>query len=121
MMRTTRLWIILMAVLLSACVPLDPNDQYIQGTWQAAGDLGEGHSWYLKWTFKNGTFSVEGYPPLTQTGNYRVKSSVGSTLTVELTNQKGDWPTDDKTMVILIDKGTNTLTIDNTGPFSKSD
>jgi hypothetical protein len=117
----TSLRLILVVLFLAACIPLDPNDQTIQGSWQAAGDQGEGHSWYLKWTFKNGTFSVEGYPPLTQTGNYRVKSSIGSSLTLELTNQKGDWPTDDREIIILIDKTNNTLTIDNLGPFSKSD
>ncbi len=111
---------VLSCLLLSACIPLDPNDQYIQGSWEASGDLGEGHSWFLKWTFNNGTFSVDGYPPLQQTGHYRVKSSIGSTLTIELTDQKGDWPTDDRTITILIDHGTNTMTIDNQGPFTKT-
>jgi hypothetical protein len=120
-MQKSALPLILALFLLTGCLPLDPNDQYIQGAWQAAGDLGEGHSWYLKWTFKNGTFSVDGYPPLTQTGNYRVKSSIGSALTLELTNQKGDWPTDDRTITVLIDKGSNTMTIDNQGPFSRTD
>lgn len=114
--------LIVLSVLLSACGPTDPNDRFIQGTWSAAGDLGDNvHSWYLEWTFKNGTFEVTGYPPLNQTGHYRVQASQGQHLTLLLTDQKGDWPTDDRTIELQIDAGHNTVIIDNQGPFSRRD
>jgi hypothetical protein len=111
---------LLLAVFLAACGPADPNEAFIQGTWMAAGDQGEGHSWYIQWTFDNGKFHVEGYPPLVQNGNYSVVASQDSTLTLQLTNQEGDWPTDDLEVVVVIDEVNNTLTIDNLGPFTKS-
>jgi hypothetical protein len=111
---------LLLTLFLTACGPTDPNEKFIQGTWMAAGDLGEGHSWYLEWTFENGKFSVEGYPPLTQTGDYKVTKSEGTTLTLELTNQEGDWPTDDTEIIVIIDPDNQTLTIDNQGPFTKT-
>lgn len=106
-------------VLLTSCSPLDPNERFIQGGWNAAGDQGEGHSWYLEWTFSNGTFEVTGYPPLHQTGKYRLTASEGSALTLELYDQAGDWPADDRAITILVDQAGDALTIDGQGPFSR--
>jgi hypothetical protein len=117
------LTLVLMACFgLAACGPTDPNDIFIQGTWTAAGDLGDGqHSWYLEWTFKNGAFNVAGYPPLQQTGRYHIQASQGQHLTLLLTDQKGDWPTGDKTIEVQIDSVHNFLIIDNLGPFNRRD
>jgi len=115
------LFLAICSLLFVACGPIDSNEKFIQGKWTAAGDLGEGHSWYLEWTFDNETFELVGYPPLSQSGKYHMVESKDSTLTLELTDQKGDLPTDDRTIVIVIDSTNNSLTIDNQGPFSRSE
>jgi len=108
-------------LLLTGCKTTDPNERYIQGKWTAAGDQGEGHSWYLEWTFDNGHFEMSGYPPIQQSGNYRITESQESTLTLTLINQQGDLATEDRTLTIVIDSTNTSLTIDNLGPFSKSE
>ncbi len=109
---------ILLIPLLVACGPADPNEKFIQGTWTASGAIDDGHAWFLDWTFKDGSFEVTGYPPLHQTGKYQIVSSDGDTLTLKLTDQQGDWPTDDREMTIFIDTANETLKIDNQGPFT---
>jgi hypothetical protein len=111
---------VLLCLLLAGCAPSDPNLKFIQGTWTAAGDQGEGHSWYLEWKFANGSFEMSGYPPIYQAGKYRMKASEGGSLTLELYSQSGDLPSDDRSMIILVDMNNETLTIDGLGPFSRS-
>jgi hypothetical protein len=107
--------------LLAACGITDANEKFIQGKWTAAGDQGEGHSWYLEWTFDNGRFEMTGYPPIQQSGLYQIATSAENTLTLTMTEQQGDFGTEDSTLTILIDPDNNSLTIDNLGPFSRSE
>lgn len=116
--RTTLILFII--PLLVACNLSNPQEKYIRGTWRASGSLDETHAWYLDWTFSDGTFEVQGYPPLQQTGNYEVVSSDEENITLKLTNQQGDWPTDDREITILIDTVNETLTVDNQGPFTRT-
>ena len=105
-----------------ACQTLQPMsvaEKFIQGTWGWSQDFGDGHGSYLNWTFAAGTFTAEGYPPLYQTGRYAVIDSAGEMLTLALTDQSGDWGTDDSTLVILIDEAAGSLTIDNNGPYNR--
>ena len=96
------IWVALLACLmLASCASSDPNVRFIQGKWTAAGDQGEGHSWYLEWSFGNGTFEMSGYPPIYQSGKYRIESSAGGTLTLELYDQSGDLSSDNRTMVVI--------------------
>ena len=105
---------------LAACSPQDPNEKFIQGAWMTAGDIDEGHSWYLEWTFKSGKFEVTGYPPLHQSGSYRVTASEENKLSLELYDQQGDWPTEPRSLDIIINPTDKTLTIDGQGPFTFS-
>jgi hypothetical protein len=79
----------------------------------------DGHAAYLDVTFSPGNFEMQGYPPLYQTGRYRVLSSSGDTLTLRLTNQEGDLPTDDQDMVIVLDRAADRITIDGQGPYTR--
>ena len=45
--------------------------EYLQGTWRAAGETPDRHTWFLEWTFKDGRFKQTGYPPIKQEGKYR--------------------------------------------------
>lgn len=116
---------VLLTLIFSACNLSNPQEKYIRGTWQASGAIDETHAWLLEWTFKDGpskgSFEVQGYPPLHQIGNYEIVSSDDESITLKLTNQQGDWPTDDRELTILIDTTNETLTIDNQGPFTRTE
>jgi hypothetical protein len=101
-------------------IPMSASEKFIQGSWGWGQDLGNGFSSYLVWTFDAGSFTAEGYPPLYQSGHYHVVAEDGDTLTLKLTDQAGDWPTDDREMLVVIDQAAGSLTIDNNGPFSPS-
>lgn len=53
----------------------------IEGTWTATGGDNE-FGWYLTYNFKAGEYSLEGYPPLSETGSYTVLFVNESTYTV---------------------------------------
>jgi hypothetical protein len=96
-------------------------ERFVQGTWMHATDLGDGHASYLEVNFDTGRFTMDGYPPLHQTGRYRVASSAGDTLTLRLTGQSGDLPTDDRDMVLVLDPAADQLLIDGEGPFTRTE
>ena len=56
MMRNKCHIILLLMLALSACT-LDPNVQFIQGTWQVSNPEAEGE--FFQWAFNNGTFTRE--------------------------------------------------------------
>lgn len=97
----------------------DTNALFIQGQWSYSQDLGGGFASVLTWDFRSGHFTLEGYPPLLQEGDYRVVTSEGDSLTLRLVNQSGDLPTDDRDIVILLDRSAETLMIDGQGPFHR--
>lgn len=97
----------------------DTNAQFIQGQWSYSQDLGGGLASVLTWDFRNGHFTLEGYPPLAQKGDYRVVKSDGDTVTLRLVNQSGDLSTDDREMEIILDRSAETLMIDGQGPFHR--
>ncbi len=108
------------ATLACATLGMGDNERFIQGAWSFGTDNGDGHGTYLVLTFTPGYFSMEGYPPLEQRGRYRVVDSRGDTLTLEFTHQSGDLPTDDREVLIVLDRAANTLLIDGSGPYSRS-
>jgi hypothetical protein len=112
--------VLLAATLACSTLFMGDNERFIQGTWTHGTDSGDGHGTYLELTFLPGGFKMQGYPPLEQTGAYRVLSSAGDTLTLRLTGQAGDLPTDDRDMVIVLDRAAHSLTIDGGGPYSRS-
>ena len=111
---------LLAASLACSTLLMGENERFIQGTWTHSTDNGDGHGTYLELTFTPGRFKMEGYPPLTQTGRYRVTSSLGTALVLQLTDQAGDLPTGDREMVVVLDRAAGQLTIDGGGPYTRS-
>lgn len=97
----------------------DTNAQFIQGQWSYSEDLGGGFASVLTWDFRNGHFTLEGYPPLFQEGDYRVVKSEGDIVILRLVNQSGDLPTDDREIEIILDRTAETLMIDGQGLFHR--
>jgi hypothetical protein len=97
----------------------DFNEEFIQGTWRLTGQNDPKHSWYLEWTFDHGKFKLDGYPPLHQSGNYRVLKTEGSKMRLELVDQKGELGTENSEIEIIADQKKGTLTIKGQGPFTK--
>jgi hypothetical protein len=96
------------------------NESFIQGTWRAAGDQGEGRTWFMEWTFERGTFKQTGYPPLEQRGRYRVIGDTESRLQLELFEQRGTFGSKDTNLVIVVNRERDTLRIDNLEGFRRS-
>ncbi len=49
--------------------------QAFEGHWSASGAIGEADSqiaWYQNYEFWAGTYSMEGYPPISESGSYSV-------------------------------------------------
>ncbi len=61
-----------------------------EGEWRAAGDH-DGYAWYQNWEIHNGVYSMEGYPPISESGWYTVASVEGDlhTLTMHPWGEKG--------------------------------
>jgi hypothetical protein len=97
----------------------DSNEEFIQGTWRLTGQNDPQHSWYLEWTFDHGKFTLDGYPPLHQTGNYRVLKTEGAKMALELYEQKGELGTENSQIEVVLDRAKGTLTIKGQGPFTR--
>ena len=102
----------------SACAEVS-NEEFIQGTWRLTGQNDPQHSWYLEWTFDHGKFRLDGYPPLHQSGNYRVLKTEGPKMTLELYEQKGELGTENSQVELVIDRDKGTLTVRDQGPFTR--
>lgn len=104
----------------SRLAPMGANERFIQVTWTHSTYAGDGHVTYLELQFSAGQFSMAGYPPLEQKGRYRVIDSTGDNLTLELTNQSGDLSTDDRQMLLVLNRNADELLVDGDGPFTRS-
>jgi len=115
---TKRLFVFLfLAFTLSSC-ELDPNEQFIQGTWEIAQSGADNE--FFQWVFNNGLFSreqvIDRNNPLYTTGRYRVLQSNGDFLTLELFDYDGDrisYENNPMSIQIVIDRENNTLEITN--------
>lgn len=94
-------------------------ETFLQGKWRAAGDHGNGHIWFLEWTFDDGKFKQNGYPPILQEGKYKIISVEKGKITLELFEQKGTFGERTKTIDILIDSQTKLLKIWQMENFSR--
>jgi hypothetical protein len=112
--------VLLAASLACSTLLMGDNERFVQGTWTYGTSSGDGHGTYLELTFSPGRFDMLGYPPLEQRGGYRVTSSTGDTLTLELIDQVGDLPTEDRAMVIVVDRAADQLLVDGGGPYARS-
>ena len=112
-------------MMLTGCM-MSEQEKFIQGTWSFSDDLPSENpddkpmSFYLKWTFDNGQFSVDGYPPLQQSGNYSVLENQNDSLKLLMTDQQGDWGTENSNCIIVINILKNTLLIKGAGPYKKT-
>ena len=98
-----------------------PLEKFIQGTWRATGTDPSGrHAWFQEWTFTDGKFKETGYPPLEQSGSYRVLKAERNKLTLELYDQDGTFGTENRQLEIVINKRRATLRIGTVGPFRRS-
>lgn len=100
-------------------LPQASNEEFIQGTWHIEGYQGQKRRfrWFLKWTFEEGKFNLSGYPPLNQSGSYRVLSDEGDKLTLELYEQQGTFGTKDSRLEIIVNRQKDQLKIRNNEPF----
>ena len=92
--------------------------EFIQGKWRVDGQNG-GYGWFLEWTFDDGNFTQLGYPPITQSGKYKLVGFNANKLTMELYDQKGTFGEDKRTVEILLDQEADHLTISGTKGFSR--
>jgi hypothetical protein len=94
----------------------DSNEQFIQGKWSQSG-AADGFAWYSNYTFDRGSFTIEGYPPLKQSGSYRLVSSSGDTIVLEFYNQKGDFGTENSKATITIDRAKDAISLNGGKDF----
>ena len=93
-MKTIKFILVLSLLLLglTACAP-DPNENYIQGSWQAVefASTGEG---FFEWRFNNGAFlrkqEIDKNTMLISSGKYRILESGENLLVLELYDLKDD-------------------------------
>ena len=95
--------LIILSSLACSLIITDANEQFIQGKWSQSGSDG-GFAWYSNYTFNRGSFTIDGYPPLRQSGSYRIINSSGDTLALEFYDQKGDLGTENSKTSITIDR-----------------
>jgi hypothetical protein len=110
----------------SNTVSKESNEEFTVGTWRLDGELppnntGHGFHWFLEYTFNaDGTFILNGYPPLMQKGKYRIVKSEDAKLTLELYEQSGNFGTKDKTIEIQVDRKKGILNIDGKEGFRRT-
>ena len=116
-MRNTIHFFLLLIFTLSAC-SLDPNDQFIQGTWEIAQP--DAKNEFFQWRFSNGTFTreqeIDRANTLYTTGSYRVIESGGEVIILELFDYSGDrisYENNPMTIKFEIDRANDTATITN--------
>ena len=109
----------LASLLAFAHSPKKTNEEIIQGTWRLTGQNDPRHSWYLEWTFNQGKFTLQGYPPLAQQGKYKIVKNDKNKMTLELYEQSGNFGTENSQIEITINKKKDTLMIKGQGPFTR--
>jgi hypothetical protein len=98
----------------------DSPEEFIQGSWRAEGTDPSGrHSWYQEWTFDHGKFKHTAYPPINQTGSYRIVKTAGNRLTLELYDQQGTFGTENSQIEVVLNRKRLKLTIKGQGPFKR--
>lgn len=83
----------------------------LEGKWTASGDQGEGHSWYMEYTFKGNTYAMTGYPPISENGTMKLKETKGDSMLIEFKVIKSDPEYSDHTSWIYLSK--DKITIQN--------
>ena len=112
----TTISLIILSSLACSWIITDSNEQFIQGKWSQSG-AADGFAWYSSYTFDRGSFTIEGYPPLKQSGSYRIVSSSGNTLVLEFYDQKGDLGTENSKTTITIDRAKDAISLNGGKDF----
>ncbi len=116
---------LLLAIILAGC-KLNPNDEFIQGTWVNHSEhfqnlTGEQHL-TSTWAFSGGmfTFSACCFNIDThQTGRYRILESEEDKLLLELFNVRGDEFSFSGELLIKINREDDTLSIAGASPYAR--
>lgn len=104
----------------------DPNDAFIQGTWEFQFDhlddmISEEHLTVV-WFFSGGNFTYQSCcfnMDIEAGGRYRILDSSEDRLTIELYNTYGTGSRFGGEILILLDRENNQLTIQGEGPFQR--
>ena len=86
-------------------LPQISNEEFIRGAWRIDGYLDQKNRrgrWYPEWTFEDGKFKETGYPPLKQSGSYRVLGREKDKLTLELYEQEGTFGSQNSRLEIVV-------------------
>ena len=117
-MRKRILILLLLIFILNACT-LDPNVQFIQGTWEIP--RADTDNRFYRWQFSKGTFirqqEIDRGSLLYTTGQYRLVESDGDLLTLEIFDFSGErisYENSPMTIKIEIDRANDTARITNT-------
>ena len=117
-MRKKLIIFLLLIFTITACT-LDPNEQFIQGTWEIPH--ADADNKFYQWQFSNGTFTreqaIDRGSPLYTTGRFRLVESDGDSLILELFDFFGDrisYEDNPMTIKIEIDRANDTARITNT-------
>ncbi len=73
-----------------SCSGLPSSLKKLEGKWTASGDQGEGHSWYMEYTFKGNTYAMTGYPPISESGTMKLKETKGDSMLIEFKVLRSD-------------------------------
>ncbi len=103
---------LILSSLACSLIITDSNEQFIQGKWSQSGSA-DGFAWYSNYTFDRGSFTIDGYPPLRQSGSYRIVSSSGDTLVLEFYDQKGELGTENSKRTITMDRAKDAISFDS--------
>ncbi|MBI5052173.1 MAG: hypothetical protein HZB52_02775 [Chloroflexi bacterium] len=107
---------LILSSLACSLIITDANEQFLQGKWSQSGSA-DGFAWYSNYTFDRGSFTIDGYPPLKQSGSYRLVSSSGDTLVLEFYDQKGDLSTENSKVTITVDRAKDAISFDSGKTF----
>lgn len=88
------------------------------GSWEMQSGSTQENAQILDYTFRhNGTFSIDGVPPLRHEGKYKVAKHADELVELTVVSQKGDMGNRLRKIVIQLNSGGATITINGKGPF----
>ena len=98
-----------------ACVPTGSSKDFLIGAWFRSETISAGFTSFVRWEFRaDETFLQTGYPPLTQQGRYRILESDNDLLKIRLFEQSGTFGTDDRDLMVQINRARNEITLAGT-------
>ena len=102
----------------SACKETHPTETFIQGSWTFNETVDDFAS-YQTWTFTDGKFTMDGYPPIWREGPYEVLEADEDHIKLKLTDNAEEGNGEPFDMVINIDKEKDQIWLGRRGPFTR--